>query len=166
MVFMDGIKRLVAGSRTVPVEIGSSYLSEDYNQQLMSVDKFISTFITCLTQEHTQGTGYLAQHRLFDQVPLLLKDIATPDYCALLTEEDEVAEADVSSTGNSENVVEGADAVIVNAWLGPSTTVSPLHHDPYHNLLAQVVGYKYVRLYHPSASQFLYPLSDRMSNNR
>lgn len=145
------------------MEIGSSYLSEDYSQQLMSVEKFISTFIGCPNQERT---GYLAQHRLFDQVPLLLRDIATPDYCALLTEEDEVAEADASSASNCENKEEGADAVIVNAWLGPSTTVSPLHHDPYHNLLAQVVGYKYVRLYHPSASQFLYPMSDRMSNNR
>jgi Cupin-like domain len=148
------------------VEIGSSYLSEDYSQQLMSVEKFISIFIACPNHEHTQGIGYLAQHRLLDQVPLLLKDIATPDYCALLTEEDEVADADASSAGNSENAAEGADTVIVNAWLGPSTTVSPLHHDPYHNLLAQVVGYKYVRLYHPSASQFLYPMSDRMSNNR
>jgi hypothetical protein len=166
MVSTNEIKFLVAGSRTVPVEIGSSYLSDDYSQQLMTVEKFISTFIACPNQEHTQGTGYLAQHRLFDQVPLLLKDIATPDYCALLTEEDEVVEADASSVGNSENAAEGADAVIMNAWLGPSTTVSPLHHDPYHNLLAQVVGYKYVRLYHPSASQNLYPMPDRMSNNR
>ena len=62
--------------------------------------------------------AYLAQHELFAQLPALARDVAAPDYCAL---------------GQS-----GAPPA-VNAWLGPAGTVTPLHQDPPHNLLAQVM---------------------------
>lgn len=75
-------------------------------------------------------TAYLAQHELFDQIPPLRRDIMTPDYCALLL-------ADEEDDG-------GAESVATNAWFGPGGTVSPLHNDPFHNLLAQVVGSKRV----------------------
>ncbi|GLC35226.1 hypothetical protein PLESTB_000587900 [Pleodorina starrii] len=80
--------------------------------------------------------GYLAQHALFEQVPALRRDIATPDYCCL-----------------------GEEGTLraVNAWLGPEGTTTPLHTDPHHNMLAQVVGRKYVRLYDPALTQQLHP---------
>ena len=45
----------------------------------------------------------------------------------------------------------------MNAWLGPTGTLSPLHYDRSHNLLCQVVGSKYVRLYAPDEASNLYP---------
>jgi len=76
-----------------------------------------------------------------------------PDYCSLLTDEDEQESFDT-------------DSVHTNAWFGPLSTVSPLHHDPYHNLLAQVVGCKYVRIYGADQSHLLYPRPGKLANNR
>ncbi|KAF5840817.1 Clavaminate synthase-like protein [Dunaliella salina] len=107
-------------------------------------------------REHTHASergqdakrrGYLAQHPLFDQVPALAADVQTPEYCALSEDE------------------EGGGLQAVNAWFGPAGTVTPLHTDPYHNLLAQVVGRKYVRLYAPSHTDALYPFQEGLTTN-
>jgi lysine-specific demethylase 8 len=209
LTFDLNISTVVAGRRTVPIEIGSSYLGEDYTQRLMTVNEYLSEYILNCSDERAnkndeavaaapppssssssssgsrsplaaspstrknQEVGYLAQHRLFDQIPELRNDVIIPDYCAMLTPEDEESSAcEVKGEEHSTDdppgdvVAAAADDVKINAWFGPIGTVSPLHHDPYHNLLAQVVGYKYVRLYHPDDSEKLYPHSGRMSNNR
>jgi hypothetical protein len=77
-------------------------------------------------------------------------------------EEDQGGEDSSGGTNEEDQRGEGSsggtkDGVRVNAWLGPAGTVSPLHYDRYHNLLAQVVGSKYVRLYAPELGEQLYP---------
>jgi lysine-specific demethylase 8 len=94
-------------------------------------------------QQRPVQRGYLAQHALFDQLPALAADIATPDYCTL-----------------------GAgELVATNAWIGPAGTVTPLHTDPHHNLLAQVAGSKYVRLYSPQCGAALYAHAEGLVTN-
>lgn len=182
----------VAGHRTVPVEIGSTYLSECSGQELMTINSFIDRFILPLsrkyieskanidassssrvTEEEVVGNsifeyvtkhdcvqdtivtdahvakkmrceeddisrdkgdasmGYVAQHSLFEQIPVLKQDFAIPDLCALLLPDEELSEDGDSAA---------AEGLVTNAWFGPVGTISPLHHDPYHNILTQVHG--------------------------
>ncbi|KAG2526563.1 hypothetical protein JM18_004329 [Phytophthora kernoviae] len=155
--------RRVAGWRTVPVEVGSSYLGDDWGQELMTVNEFLDRHIIppLLTKENTdpatetgqpedgEKLGYLAQHRLFDQIPVLGRDIITPDYCTVQRIED----------GEEED-----EDITVNGWFGPGRTVSPLHFDPKDNVLCQIVGAKYLRLYAPEESSKLYPVEGLLSN--
>lgn len=134
-------------------------------------------------------TGYLAQHDLLQQIPALRAEIATPDYCfldappaepgtpvALSKLRDSQAMTKTShpslipSTAQSltraptTNSADGEDEdtshpIHSNIWFGPPWTISPLHHDPYHNILCQIVGKKYIRLYSPHDSAQLHPRS-------
>lgn len=147
---VEYLKR-VAGLRMVPVELGSHYLAEGWGQELMTFNEFINKHLLLIenttpgenTVQSTRKKGYLAQHNLFDQIPALERDIREPEYCSL-----------------GDGVVES-----VNAWLGPVGTVTPLHTDPWHNLLCQVVGRKYIRLYPPSSTLSLYPYETGITSN-
>lgn len=99
--------------------------------------------LTVCTVRAGSSLGYLAQHPLFDQIPALAADIREPEYCCLGED----------------------DSPAVNAWFGPAGTVTPLHTDPHHNLLCQVVGSKYVRLYSAEDTPHLHPFSQGLTTN-
>nr|POE62680.1 lysine-specific demethylase jmj30 [Quercus suber] len=136
---LDYLKR-VAGGRTVPVEVGKNYLCSQWKQELITFSQFLARIEA---NNCSDNPTYLAQHPLFDQISELRKDICVPDYCF---------------TG-------GGELRPLNAWFGPAGTVTPLHHDPHHNILAQVVGKKYIRLYSASVSEELYPYTETMLKN-
>ncbi|OIV99422.1 hypothetical protein TanjilG_17232 [Lupinus angustifolius] len=131
----------VAGDRTVPVEVGKNYLCAEWKQELITFSEFLQRIKS--NDYSPIGPTYLAQHPLFDQISELRKDIFIPDYCF---------------TG-------GGELRSLNAWFGPAGTVTPLHHDPHHNILAQVIGKKYIRLYSASLSEDLSPYPDTMLSN-
>lgn len=165
--------KTVAGSRLVPVEIcdardaSQTYLSPSWNRVVMTLSEYIDSYVACKPTSSRQSSenqrGYLAQHALFAQIPELKRDFSTLAYCheLLASDKDRVAESD----DDDDDLPADADGVRTSAWLGPSGTVSPLHHDPYHNLLAQVVGYKYVRLFDAKDSHRLYPRDGPQCNN-
>ncbi|XP_031488369.1 lysine-specific demethylase JMJ30 [Nymphaea colorata] len=133
--------RSVAGDRTIPVEVGDNYLAPGWKQELITFNQLLERIQA--NGNNSSGPTYLAQHPLFDQISELRKDIIIPDYCTAT----------------------GGDLKSVNAWFGPSGTVTPLHQDPHHNLFAQVVGKKYMRLYPSKISEELYPFEESMLSN-
>ncbi|KAF9435771.1 Lysine-specific demethylase 8 [Entomortierella beljakovae] len=159
---IDTICRTAGPDRQVPIEIGSQYTDEQWTQKLVTMREFIEQYIFKPSNqkseekekkeeqeinEHGSPVGYLAQHDLFDQIPRLRRDIDIPDYCMIEPIE--------------EQGYHPPEDVLLNAWFGPCGTVSPMHTDPYHNLLAQVVGKKYIRLYSPKESSKLYCYGSR-----
>ncbi|KAK4855951.1 hypothetical protein QYF36_012655 [Acer negundo] len=142
---IDYLKK-VAGDRTVPVEVGKNYLCQEWKQELITFSQFLERIQS--NDSSSSVPTYLAQHPLFDQacvslITELRKDICTPDYC----------------------FAGGGELRSLNAWFGPARTVTPLHHDPHHNILAQVVGKKYIRLYPASLSEELHPYTETMLCN-
>lgn len=144
------LSRTFGGRRLVPVEVGRSYVDEGWGQRVVPFGEFLREYIdppagAGAGAGEGEGDGarpvaYLAQHQLFAQLTRLRHDILVPDHCYTAPPPHPTD----PSQGRPE--LEGP---LLNAWFGPPGTITPLHTDPYHNLLVQVVGRKYVRLYSP-----------------
>ena len=153
------LKKTFGGRRLVPVEIGRCYTDAGWGQKIVTVREFMDkymfrshVFSSDESEEGDEGIAYLAQHDLFAQIPSLRNDISVPDYC--YTEPPPPAPGTPLASKPAQPRL---DEPILNTWFGPAGTVSPLHTDPYHNILCQVVGKKYVRLYAPEESGRVYP---------
>ncbi|MCJ1408843.1 hypothetical protein MMC19_002920 [Ptychographa xylographoides] len=136
------------GRRLVPVELGRSYTDDGWGQTIVTFKDFMNTF---LLNSEGREIGYLAQHDLFAQIPSLRDDICIPDFC--YTDPPQPP----AGTPLTYKGTKKLEQPLLNAWFGPAGTISPLHTDPYHNILCQVVGRKYVRLYSPDHTQRLHP---------
>jgi len=125
----------------------------------MSLGDYIDEFILN-TNDAGEGAerlcGYLAQYQLLEQLTALRRDIVTPSVCSALASEDTEAPPWCETRNESP---------LTSAWLGPAGTVSPLHNDPYHNVLVQVVGYKYIRIYGAEQTHRLYPREAERCNS-
>jgi division protein 1 len=158
------LSKTFGGRRLVPIEIGRSYVDQGWSQELVRFKDFLMRYIdpsilpyasddeAPIPQKDGERTpqkvGYLAQHNLFGQIPALRNDIQVPDFCWA-----DVPPHPTTSAKNQAPV----DVPQLNAWFGPAKTITPLHTDGYHNLLCQVVGTKYVRLYAPEETERLRP---------
>lgn len=154
------LKKTFGGRRLVPVEIGRSYTDYGWGQSIITFKEFMDEYLipdSLISGEGGEGVcsrsiAYLAQHDLLTQIPSLRADISIPDFC--------YTNPPPPATGTplaSKSPQPKLGEPLLNAWFGPAGTVSPLHTDPYHNILCQVVGKKYVRLYSPEESGHLYP---------
>lgn len=162
------------GRRLVPIETGRSYVDDGWGQKIRPFSEFLDHYI--LAADKSPEPGYLAQHDLFRQIPALHAAVSAPDYCYLdapspqegtpLALKKQLVSRPASHptllpqppARNGEGDDAGAD-VHRNIWFGPAWTISPLHYDPYHNILCQIVGKKYIRLYSPLVSQQLKAMS-------
>ena len=132
------------GHRMIPIELGTMMKDNGMKETISTFRSFIEYFLlpSCendcwrLLDSQTQQSSsiaYLAQHPLLSQIPALGEDVeGNPCLCG----------------------IQGPTKV--NVWCGTGGTRTPLHFDSFDNLLVQIVGAKYVRIYPSEETDKLY----------
>jgi hypothetical protein len=157
-------ERSTGGSEVgvVPIEHGGHYMSDD--MQVIHVQ--FTELMTFLEKAEAAEGGvvaagmehiYLAQHDLAHVTELLGNNTDSSD-------NEELGDDIPVPTELVVNIDRGL-LQKSNIWMGVKNCISPCHRDPYHNLLIQVYGSKYVRLYPPSAKAYLYLASGTPQKN-
>ncbi|KAK6527739.1 hypothetical protein TWF694_004719 [Orbilia ellipsospora] len=158
------LSKTINGRRIVPVEIGKTYTDPDLQQKIMTIKEYIHAhLIQDNKSENATGNeegifGYLAQHNLLTQIPSLRDDICIPEYINYTIPISTSSPKESNSYDEEEYDDDKEVKTTINAWLGPTDTITPLHTDNYHNIFCQVVGSKYVRLYPPSEREAMDPM--------
>ncbi|KAI9672096.1 MAG: hypothetical protein M1831_001909 [Alyxoria varia] len=151
------------------------FMEEHLLQSRRRNDKTAETQGSSIGEEEITNSdsriGYVAQHDLLTQIPALRNDVAIPDYCYIdpleeTQQTNEHGRPGKRNTNDSSNHAHADDEEsfsepvdpLLNIWLGPANTVSPAHTDPHHNILVQVFGRKYVRLFAPEETTSMYPM--------
>lgn len=117
------LRQIAGRGRVVPVEIGDDYTSDNWGQEIRSLDAVLDSLWSASPNDEPKL--YLAQHDLFRQLPDLRRDVIAPDY--VYTAPPAPGDAPEYRPPAHE------DGYILNAWLGPPGTLSPAHTDPYYN---------------------------------
>ncbi|KAN0065048.1 hypothetical protein ACQY0O_001541 [Thecaphora frezii] len=136
-------------SVVVPVEVsraGRGYNAHDrhgggWDRIELPFGIFLDAFIAGSIPWHTSPiapmVGYMAQFDLLSSSPSLSHDAPRLPYTV------------AGPRGAREQWRS-------NVWIGPSSTFTPLHRDPYENLFVQVVGRKRIHIFPPTAESSLY----------
>lgn len=123
------------GNRQVPVEFGSRL--ETMKEKVVSMSEFLTKSIAPRCKPDAgecENVAYLAQHKLLEQFPDLLRMAPMPNFCTY----------------------QGADCEASSVWFGTDQTVTLLHYDSYDNFLIQVTGAKYVVLFNGDQFEEIY----------
>jgi lysine-specific demethylase 8 len=122
----------------VPVEYGTAF--DSHGVGVTTLGSFARDFLAPSNAARdgapsSEKVAYVSQHPIFHQIPELQRTFTVIPY----------------TLGRLR-----VETSAVNLWLGTSGTRTAIHRDPYLNLLCQVSGFKYVRIYAASETPHLY----------
>ncbi len=139
--------RVTQSDSVVPIEVGIHYMDPQLRKHKISLESFLDFLIKYQNASIYDVVDlpmvYLAQHEVQD-IAVLREDVEVPAIC---------------NTGKG-NIYRS------NIWFsGPKGSISPCHHDPFQNVLVQIIGEKEVWLIDPKHSDNLYPAVGTLQKN-